>query len=119
MSDEVYFNPWDAAFRANPYPHYRKFIGRPPQLLNMFFPVALIGSYPDGLAILHDPERFSSDTRTMDRIEVFGDAPRLLFSDPPTHTRLRKLVSRAFTPKRIKDLEPKIREFTAQLLDRA
>jgi cytochrome P450 len=119
MNDEVYFNPWDPAFRANPYPHYKKFIGRPPQLVNMFIPIALIGSYADGLAILHDPERFSSDTRTTDRIEIFGDAPRLLFSDPPTHTRLRKLVSRAFTPKRIKDLEPKIREFTAQLLDRA
>jgi pimeloyl-[acyl-carrier protein] synthase len=119
MNDEVYFNPWDPAFRANPYPHYKKFIGRPPQLVNMFIPLALIGSYADGLAILHDPERFSSDTRTKDRIGVFGDAPRLLFSDPPTHTRLRKLVSRAFTPKRIKDLEPKIREFTAQLLDRA
>ena len=55
----------------------------------------------------------------MYRTEVFGDAPRLLFSDPPTHTRLRRLVSRAFTPKRIEDLEPKIREFTAALLDRA
>ncbi|MGH7840498.1 MAG: cytochrome P450 [Candidatus Binataceae bacterium] len=119
MSDEIYFNPWDEAFRANPYPHYQAFIGRPPQLLNMFFPVALIGSYADAVAILHDPVRFSSDTRSMDRIEVFGDAPRLLFSDPPTHTRLRKLVSRAFTPRRISDLEPKIREFTAGLLDRA
>ena len=121
MSEEIYFNPWDAAFRADPYPHYKKFIGRPPQVVNMFFPVTLIGSYADAIEILHDPERFSSDTRTIgrtDRIEIFGSAPRLLFSDPPTHTRLRKLVSRAFTPKRIKDLEPKIREFTTQLLDR-
>jgi len=119
MATKVYFNPWDEAFRANPYPHYRALSGQPPHLINMFFPAALIGRYADAVAILRDPERFSSDTRTMDRIEVFGDAPRLLFSDPPTHTRLRKLVSRAFTPKRIKDLEPKIREFTAALLDRA
>jgi cytochrome P450 len=119
METKVYFNPWDEAFRANPYPHYRALSGQPPHLIDLFFPAALIGRYADGVAILRDPERFSSDTRTMDRIEVFGDAPRLLFSDPPTHTRLRKLVSRAFTPKRIKDLEPKIREFTAALLDRA
>lgn len=119
MEAKIYFNPWDEAFRANPYPHYRALSGQPPQLIEMFFPAALIGRYTDAAAILRDPERFSSDTRTMDRIEIFGDAPRLLFSDPPTHTRLRKLVSRAFTPKRIKDLEPKIREFTAALLDRA
>jgi pimeloyl-[acyl-carrier protein] synthase len=79
----------------------------------------LIGSYADAKTVLRDPVTFSSDTRSMDRIEAFGDAPRLLFSDPPTHTRLRKLVSRAFTPKRIKDLEPKIREFTNELLNGA
>lgn len=116
MSNAIYFNPWDEQFRANPYPSYKAFIGRPPQLVNMFFDAILIGSYGDAKAVLRDPESFSSDTRSLDRIEVFGDAPRLLFSDPPTHTRLRKLVSRAFTPKRIKDLEPKIREFTDELL---
>ena len=119
MEAKVYFNPWDEAFRANPYPHYRGLSGQPPYLLDLFVPAALIGRYRDALTILHDPERFSSDARQLDRIEVFGDTPRLLFADPPTHTRLRKLVSRAFTPKRIKDLEPKIREFTATLLDRA
>lgn len=119
MEAKVYFNPWDEAFRANPYPHYRGLSGQPPYLLDLFVPAALIGRYRDALTILHDPERFSSDARQLDRIEVFGDTPRLLFADPPTHTRLRKLVSRAFTPKRIKDLEPKIREFTVTLLDRA
>jgi cytochrome P450 len=53
-----------------------------------------------------------------ERLEVFGTAPRVVFSDPPVHTRLRRLVSRAFTPKRIRDLEPRIREFTNVLLDR-
>ena len=43
----------------------------------------------------------------------------MLFSDPPTQTRLRKLVSKAFTPKRIKDLEPRIHELTQTLLDKA
>jgi cytochrome P450 len=118
MSTDVYFNPWDEAFRANPYAHYKSFIGRPPHLMEMFFPIALIGRYADALTVLRDPERFSSDVRPADRKEIFGDAQRLLFADPPTHTRLRRLVSRAFTPKRIKDLEPRIREFTARLLDR-
>jgi cytochrome P450 len=53
------------------------------------------------------------------RLAVFGRAPRVVFSDPPVHTRLRKLVSKAFTPRRIRDLEPRIREFTATLIERA
>jgi cytochrome P450 len=118
MSTDIYFNPWDAAFRANPYQHYKAFIGKPPSPIEMFVPIVLVGSYVDALTILRDPEHFSSDVRPMERKEVFGNAERLLFADPPTHTRLRKLISRAFTPKRINDLTPRIREFTARLLDK-
>ena len=41
----------------------------------------------------------------------------LIFEDPPTHTIHRRLLSRAFTPRRVADLEPKIREFCARSLD--
>jgi cytochrome P450 len=58
-------------------------------------------SYPDG-----DP-----------RAGLSGES--LLFLDPPDHTRLRRLVSRAFTPKAIADLEPHIRQVTGRLLDAA
>lgn len=119
----VYFNPWDEAYRANPYPHYKPLYGRPPYLIDMFFPMALVARYADVSMILRDHERFSSvpppSPFMAERIAVFGDAPRIVFSDPPIHTRLRKLVSRAFTPKRIRELEPRIREFTALLLDAA
>jgi cytochrome P450 len=47
----------------------------------------------------------------------FKDAPTILTSDPPVHTRLRRLVSREFTPRRIRKIEPRIREITSQLLD--
>jgi cytochrome P450 len=119
----VYFNPWDESYRANPYPHYEALYGRPPHLMNLFIPMALVARYSDALAILRDPERFSSVPPMSPflemRLAVFGRAPRVVFSDPPVHTRLRKLVSKAFTPRRIKDLEPRIREFTTMLLDRA
>ena len=123
MSAEIYFNPWDEAYRANPYPYYEPLYERPPYLLNMFIPMALVARYADAAAIMADHERFSSvppmSPFLAERIVVFGDAPRVVFSDPPVHTRLRKLVSKAFTPKRIRDLEPRIREFTATLLERA
>ena len=60
MSDQVYFNPWDESFRANPYPHYKALYGRPPHLLNMFFQMALVARYDDAVTILHDHAHFSS-----------------------------------------------------------
>jgi cytochrome P450 len=122
-AEQIYFNPWDEAFRADPYPHYKPLMEGPPRLLNVFVPMALVARYADCAAVLRDHERFSSvPPRTPlieERVQVFGDAPRVVFSDPPVHTRLRRLVSRAFTPRRIRDLEPKIREFTDLLLDKA
>lgn len=119
---QIYFNPWGEAYRANPYPYYKPLYGRPPYLLNLFLPMALIARYRDAAAILRDPERFSSvppmSPFIQERLEVFGSAPRVVFSDPPVHTRLRRLVSRAFTPRRIREIEPRIREFTRRLLDR-
>jgi cytochrome P450 len=119
----VYFNPWDESFRDNPYPHYGPLYGRPPHLLNLFIPMALVARYADALAILRDPERFSSVPAMTEYLErrmaVFGRAPRVVFSDPPVHTRLRRLVSKAFTSTPTRDLEPRIHEFTATLLDRA
>jgi len=51
--------------------------------------------------------------------KAFGDAPTMLSSDPPTQTRLRRLVSRDFTPRRIRELEPRIREIAKNLIDAA
>src|SRR3984893_18454827 len=122
-AEQIYFNPWDEAFRANPYPYYRPLMMGPPRLLNVFLPMALVARYADCAAVLRDHERFSSvpprSPFLEERISVFGDAPRVVFSDPPVHSRPRWLVSRAFTPRRIHELEPKIREFTTALLDRA
>ena len=120
---EFYFNPWDEKFRADPYPYYRPLLAGPPRLLNLFVPMALVARYADAAAILRDHERFSSlPPRTPfieERLQIFGSAPRVVFSDPPVHTRLRRLVSRAFTPRRIRDLEPRIREIAKELLDKA
>jgi len=120
-NQEIYFNPWDEGFRANPYPHYRQLYTRPPYLMNLFMQMALVARYADVSAVLRDHARMSSVQPKLPGVEqqdLFGDAATMLFSDPPTHTRLRRLVSRAFTPKRIKDLEPRIREITNSLLDR-
>ncbi|HUY26810.1 MAG TPA: cytochrome P450 [Candidatus Binataceae bacterium] len=117
----VYFNPWDSEFRANPYPHYGAISDGPPKLIDLFGPTALVGRYCDVTAVLKDQARFSSVPR-MRSPEIrdegaFRGAATMLFSDPPVHTRLRRLVARDFTPRRIRDLEPRVREIANGLLD--
>jgi len=86
-AEQIYFNPWDEAFRANSYPYYKPLMTRPPRLLNVFLPMALVARYADCAAVLRDHEHFSSvpprSPFLEERISVFGDAPRVVFSDPP------------------------------------
>ncbi len=123
-SGEFYFNPWDPEFRANPYPHYKQLLCGSPRKVEMFFPITLIARYADAVAVLRDHQRFSSiqpepiEIVTQDPTDPFLHAQTMLFSDPPTHSRLRRLVSRDFTPKRIRELEPRISEITNRLLDK-
>jgi cytochrome P450 len=121
-ASEFYFNPWDPAFRANPYPHYRALLSGAPRKLEMFFPIVLVARYADSVAVLRDYERFSSVNPNPPppgfEDDPFVGGQTMLFSDPPTHTRLRRLVSRDFTPKRIRELEPRIRHLANGLLDK-
>ena len=121
-SSDFYFNPIDPAFRDNPYPHYPALLSGAPRKFNVFIPTTLIARYDDCLDVLRDHEHFSSRPPEMlqqMRAEFgpFAGATTMLDSDPPIHTRLRRLVSRAFTPRRIKDIEPRIRAIADQLLD--
>jgi cytochrome P450 len=120
---EVYFNPWDPEFRANPYPHYDPLLSGPPPIINagpMKF--ALVARYADVTAGLRDHEHLSSVQPMPPPEQVyqgrFKGSRNMLGSDPPQHSRLRRLVSRDFTPRRIRDLEPRIREIAKELLDK-
>jgi len=119
---EFYFNPWDESFRADPYPHYAALLAGPPRTLDMGFKFVLAARYADARAILMDHATFSSVQPAGigfdEQNKLFGDAPTMLGSDPPTQTRLRRLVSRDFTPRRIRELEPRIREIANALLDK-
>jgi len=72
--------------------------------------------------VLHDHDRFTvrrPEIPFRERIDPFGGAPTILTADPPVHSRLRRLVSKAFTPRRVRELEPRVREITTELLSRA
>ena len=117
-----YFNPWDPEFRANPYPHYGALLVRPPLRFSVGPSEAvLVARYADVGTAMRDHEHFSSipPPRPPDAFQPFGDSRDLLGQDPPEHTRLRRLISRDFTPRRIRDLEPRIRQIAGQIVGEA
>jgi cytochrome P450 len=79
----------------------------------------VLSRFEDVQAAVSDPARFSSQKGISLTPLPFGDAipPNLLTLDPPRHDQLRRLVSRAFTPRTVADLEPRVREVTNELLD--
>src|SRR5262249_22951328 len=120
------FNPWDPEFRANPYPYYAPLLSGPPPVIELMGKVGLVARYADVTAVLRDTARFSADRSKFMDVELaeqmrdqgpFKGASTILTSAPPIHSRRRRLVSRDFTPKRIREMEPRIREITAKLLD--
>jgi pimeloyl-[acyl-carrier protein] synthase len=117
-----YFNPFDPEFRANPYPHFPMLLDGAPRQIDLFMPATVVARYADVAAVLRDHERFSArrpEILTRARIDPFDGAPTILTADPPVHTRLRRLVSKAFTPSRVRELEGRIRDITNDLLDRS
>ena len=72
-----------------------------------------VSRFADVWNAVHEWATFSSDHVA----EADALMPQMIYMDPPRHTDLRALVSRAFTPKRIADLEPRIREVAGGLID--
>jgi cytochrome P450 len=123
QTPEVYFNPWDDAFKANPYPHYKPLIDGPPRIINLMLPIALVGKYESAVRILTDHDTFTAVKPDVpwiqQQFEIFRGAPILQNTDPPMHTRLRRVIGRAFNPHTVGALEARVREITGELLDRA
>src|SRR4051794_41765757 len=84
------------------------------------FAVHLVTGYEQARAVLADGDSYSNDMRHLFRDSSEGsaaDVGGLGFSDPPGHTRLRKLVAPEFTRTRLEKLEPRIEAIVAQRLD--
>ncbi|MGW4246025.1 cytochrome P450 family protein [Nocardia sp. NPDC004722] len=118
-------------FFADPHAHYRRWRERGP-VRRVRFPDGIVRwvvlDHAAGRAALSDP-RLCKDAAATDALlsAKRGTAPsdpsalalltHMLNTDPPGHTRLRKLITGAFTPRRIAALRPRIEEITAELLD--
>ena len=126
------FDPWDETIRPDPHPMYRDMRQEAP-VYRGIGPVAgrsfwFLTRYDDVSKALRDPRMGREVGKVPEAVrgqhEFEGDAfemvnRHMLNYDPPDHTRLRRLVSSTFTPKRIRELQPRIDEISAELLDTA
>jgi cytochrome P450 len=124
---DLAFNPADPEFVADPYPRYAEL--REAETMHQTTEgMWVLTRHADVLAALRDA-RLSSDPRHIDvedwrrpsQVLPFGEGPPpvMLFLDPPDHTRLRKLTNKAFTPKVVEAMRPRVVELVDQLLDAA
>jgi unspecific monooxygenase len=126
---ELLFNPFDAGFRRDPYSVYRRLRTEQPMHQSPLGFMTL-SRYADCVTMLRHPA-VSNDFRKApnfrEEIEKQGlDADDelmrtrpFLFIDPPDHTRLRGLVNKAFTPRVVEELRPRIERLVHGLIDDA
>ena len=115
----IYWDPLTPALRDDPYPLWKQMRDEAPVYYNDRFDFYALSRFHDVEAANKDHETFSSNHGTT--LETMSPEPvdtgMIIWLDPPKHTMLRKLVSRAFTPRRISMIEGRIRQVCARLLD--
>ena len=125
-SSEPLFNPLAPEFIRNPYPHYERLRTMDPMHLNAHG--AFVASRHAEVSLVMRDKRFGKDyvERTIRRYgpdimkePVFRSMSHwMLQQDPPDHTRLRGLVVKAFTARRVEDMRPRIQQIVDETLDR-
>jgi cytochrome P450 len=125
------FNPFRPQVVADPYPYYRLYREEEPVHFSQTLDAWVLTRYRDVEAVLNDG-RFSANRRLarnrfaqmmvqqeMQRMGPVGQVVTMLGADPPDHTRLRRLVSKAFTARAVESLRPRIQSLVDGLLDTA
>src|SRR3984893_14349938 len=101
--------------RRNPYSAYDQMRSGSPVFHLQTFDLWMIFDFDGVKRVLMEHDTFSSD---LSHAPGHGNPGEwFIFFDPPRHTKLRALISRAFTPRMVANLEPRIRELSRQLLD--
>ncbi len=112
------YDPYSYEQDLDPYPVYRHLRDHEPAYYNERLDFWALSRFDDVLAASLDWQTYSSAQGTV--LELMGKMPdsrMIIFMDPPEQTRLRNLVSKAFTPRRIGALEKQVREIATAYLD--
>lgn len=117
----VEYDPYAYEMHEDPYPTYAALRAEAPLYRNERLGFWALSRHADVLGAFRDPERFSNRNGvSLDRASSHPRAHAMmsfLAMDPPRHTRMRALVSRGFTPRRIAELEPRIRSLASRHID--
>ena len=120
VGDRVYWDPYRPDIGADPYPVFRRLRDEAPLYRNEDHDFYAVSRFVDVERCLADRETFSSArSDILEFIKADMEVPRAMFiwQDPPLHSVYRSVVSRVFTPKRMNDLESRIRAYCARCLD--
>ena len=115
------YDPFDPALQEDPYPTYRRMRDEDPLHRNDEHDFWALSRYDDILRATRDFSRYSSAqglTFIKEEQEKLGLAPTFIMMDPPDHTRLRRLISKGFTPDRVAAMEERVAAFVEARLDR-
>jgi cytochrome P450 len=117
------YSPYDYAMHEDPYPTYARLRAEAPVFRNPEVDFWALSRHADVIAAFRDSARFSNANGvTIDPSAWGPNAHRtssFLGMDPPRHSRMRALVSRGFTPRRVAELEPRIRQLALRHLEPA
>jgi cytochrome P450 len=119
-NQDVHFDPYDVDLIVDPYPMFAKLRDEAPLYYNEQHDFYAVSRFADVSSALVDHETYSSARGAiLELIKANIEIPSgaLIFEDPPVHDVHRKLLARMFTPRKINDLEPMIREYCARSLD--
>ncbi|MDP7703264.1 MULTISPECIES: cytochrome P450 [unclassified Mycobacterium] len=117
---DVYYDPYDVNITANPYPTFARLRNEAPLYYNERYNFWAISRHADVEKALSDWETFSnSRSDILELIQSKFPMPPgvMMFEDPPTHTMLRGVMSRVFTPRRMAAIEDQIRAYCVRCLD--
>jgi cytochrome P450 len=119
-SGKLFAQVLDPASRANPYPLYARLRETPVSVQEDG--TYVVSTYQEINLLLHDPRISSDERKSAHPARALGATaetatPPLIFTDPPEHTRLRRLVMHQFTPQRIAGLQEHIEQEVNALLD--
>src|SRR5262249_34172485 len=117
---EVYYDPYDFEIDADPHPVWRRMRDETPLYRNDRPEFWALSRYQDVASGLIDWRTYSSARGTLlelIRNDVQFPAGMMIFEDPPLHDAHRTLMARLFTPRRIAQIEPRVRAYCARSLD--
>jgi cytochrome P450 len=120
METDVYYDPFDFEIDTNPYPIWKRLRDELPLYYNDRYDFYALSRFDDVESSSVDWKTYSSARGTvLELIKSDYEIPpgSIIFEDPPDHDLHRGLLSRVFTPRRMSEIEPKVREFCARSLD--